>query len=575
MPKAPPLNILLLTIGVVLYCSIMQLFRAPYSDETLYLHDLIIIAECFQNGQWIGSESVGLHGWLFKIPSALLVLFFGSHIGLTSIPHILMAAACCLLLWKTLREAGLPEPWTSAIPWMLVFNAQFILSSPTFLREIPLLFSTLLLLYFIRSDRHPLWTALAFFLLLEAKEYMFFAWAPAYALGILLLRLNQHDQKIKAITSAATHCAYIFAPSIAYLVLMFTTEAVPVNMFSAKLLGLIQGGFSAEMHNYSRPLANYSVEFEPHFIIQALHLEKILHPRTFSYMALPIAILLPSFVGSIFWFRNTRFTKESLYSIFFWFFLFIFLVRASHSRYLLPAIPLALLFTTTYIREQRKSLSIWVTVTSLLLVLGAISYPIPFKGINLTFSLTLIAIIALAPLFKKSSPIIFTIALCVFTSATGMAANLLLPGNLGRTLKWGKHLEANTILEHAQEEQTIGIIEPFNTFGTYAFYRRQTRDTQEWKYNLHPAVARKAPPTSQQQTKTYALNSSRPNQLLDFISQNNLDCILLVQATGPDEQDDEVDEKLSILKKEFSFQKIPMQGKTLYVVDCTDPKVIP
>ena len=59
------------------FLVVLSLFRDAIKDETIYLRETMIIAELLKKGVWIGDYGVGLHGFLLKMPMALLFIILG------------------------------------------------------------------------------------------------------------------------------------------------------------------------------------------------------------------------------------------------------------------------------------------------------------------------------------------------------------------------------------------------------------------------------------------------------------------------------------------------------------------
>jgi len=102
------LIIFVLAVGVTL-----SLMRYAAKDETGFLIEAATMSDCMLEGRWFGDEAVGWHGFLFKIPAAVLFTIFGRSIFLATFTNVLIAALTCWLCFDILRKLLKSTAWHS------------------------------------------------------------------------------------------------------------------------------------------------------------------------------------------------------------------------------------------------------------------------------------------------------------------------------------------------------------------------------------------------------------------------------------------------------------------------------
>ena len=281
-----------------LYCCISLIFSFASHDESHYLVETARIYECFRNGLWIGNEPVGSHGFLMKIPAALLYLIFGRSVLLARITGILFALISFALCYRLLNKLLKSEKFALAGTFMVFFNPIVSFCALKYLRDVPAM-CMLLLFFNAVIDKRKSWVlGILLLLVLDAKEYLFIVLLPPTLAYIffdeifkflkvkgerlkvegntqllddstthnsttpgtasqVISEIQNHKSKIqnKSTAYCLLHTAYytlarslaILAPGAIYLLLMLYTSAIPINNTLVTMLGLTKSGFGREL----------------------------------------------------------------------------------------------------------------------------------------------------------------------------------------------------------------------------------------------------------------------------------------------------------------------------------------
>jgi len=191
---SPGLARTVLIISVLAAGIILSLMRYAAKDETGFLIEAATMSDCILEGRWFGNEAVGWHGFIFKIPAAVLFTIFGRSVFLATFTNIIIAAFTCWLCFGILRKLLNSTAWAFAGTWLVITSYHFVLSLPTFLRDIPVLFTVLLLISAIINKRNRWIIGLCMLLILDAKEGVFFALAPGFVVWVVLDELCSRAQ---------------------------------------------------------------------------------------------------------------------------------------------------------------------------------------------------------------------------------------------------------------------------------------------------------------------------------------------------------------------------------------------
>ncbi|MCP4156474.1 MAG: hypothetical protein GY757_52660 [bacterium] len=252
----------LLLAVVFITGMILALFRNASADEVYYLTEALQMSDCFAGGRWIGNMEVGFHGFLYKIPAALLFLITGPSVFAATAVNILIAVSAVYLTYLIYLHILKAPRWALAGSFLVFTSVFFLRALPTFLRDTPVVFTLLLFIYLNLKKKNKWVVGLSLMLLLDAKESTFFMVLPGYVLWVLYdeYRKKKKNPGNKLIPACADRLLAGFIPVILFLVLMLTTTVVPLNPVISKIFGLNYGGFSTflERFNYNQTTLNSS-----------------------------------------------------------------------------------------------------------------------------------------------------------------------------------------------------------------------------------------------------------------------------------------------------------------------------
>jgi hypothetical protein len=245
-------------LGVVL-----SFFTNTLPDETKYLHETKIIADCFSNYEWFGNEAVGTHGFLFKIPVALLFTVFGTSYFIAEIFNLLLVVISIIILYKICFIIFDNNFWTSLSVFMFFSSYQSIKVFASYTREFPALLALLIFFFLIIQRKNYFFIGLAFLLVHDAKEYVSFIFSIPLIAWIIVdtYKMNRNSYLFKILN----RLILVFIPTIVYLFLMLYTSLVPFNSTTSKILMLRQNsvftksfGFGARTVPFIRSKENYN-----------------------------------------------------------------------------------------------------------------------------------------------------------------------------------------------------------------------------------------------------------------------------------------------------------------------------
>jgi len=507
---------ILIGLCLVLGLSVLP-FRNATLDDDLYLWETSIMTEALSRGEWIGDYAVGTHGFLFKLPVALVFLLTGPSLEIATVWNILLACVSLYLFYKILKEY-FPKGIYPFLGTLLLFcNFQFILNLPTYMREIPVLLGFLVVLYTLVKQK-PYWiTGLAMLLVLDGKEYVLFMIAPALAIYVLIREWKGFN--LKTVWETLKSGIQMFLPTIAFLAIMIFTSIIPVNMFALSIIpGVTEGGVEYHIDHFSVEKAtenrieegapeiqkNIPVEKEgvkSVFSVILSYIGKILYPRSFSFISIPKVIFFPAFLTSILLF--SKFFKKRDYTfisfaLILWSYILVFVLRASFDRYLFPILPVVVYFFVIFIKdlikERKKFLSVLV-ITAVLAFLG-LFFEVDYIAIKVVLNIIVLLLytgyfIGYPRLYKKAKLMSSTL----FVVLSGITFSVIAyffyaNGQLYYYRLWGKDYEVKKVIEYFDEDENIMINDPgWNML--INVYRGDNRYNPEWKWEFKDWVPRK------------------------------------------------------------------------------------
>lgn len=609
--KQTKIAILIIVINFIIL-SIIAHFRFAIYDEKLYLHETVMMSEILKQGKWIGNYGVGVHGFIFKLPIAILFIFTGPSIYLATIFHIILASITIWIFYLFLTKNLKIRKWSILILLLLITNYSFFSWSLTFHREIPVIFSLILFSYnLINKNKKILLNSLFLLLVFEAKEYVFFTILPP--LFVYQLFLNKYFLK------TIKNFFLLLLPSFIYIYLMFNSSIVPINMFNASLLGFNGNSFSYQTKNtlpqqtlsdlstytnnnvsfnlYKKILQNNSLNEIPQtnlfikgttiLLLASSYLEKLFYISTFSFQGIPIIILIPAFITSIYLFNKWKYKHPKLLfiNLFYWFYLFIYIIRTSHQRYILPLIPFNFIFFYLFLQLILQRYQQFKPYFKKILLISSATTLITLLYQNIDnqrhlfniFSTLIILSLYFFLFYKRKYKntlakllIILVISFSLFINIYSIATkNQIYKSNL-----WGINGEADKIAQLIKPEDTIFIDckSGSNSEFTYLIniFRKNNYLPIEWHWKLDKnKINRKLDQASIKSNFYYYISLEDIEKFKSQIKKNNINKIILLKSDIAD-QKFPLEIYINILRNEkwVKLEKIEqLKNKKIFIFD--------
>lgn len=390
----------------------LSFFRNASADESYYLKEAVLIAELMKKGLWLGDYGVGLHGILFKLPVGLAFIILGRpSIFVATLFTIILNVSSLFLFYKIIKRYFLKDNFAIWATILLSVAFHFLETTISFNRDIPAVFTVLLFLYLFLKNSNMWLIGFSLLLMLDAKEHVFLTVAPAYGIYLLIsgfykVRKVELWKKIKEILVKSLSGYFL---SFVWIVLMFCTSIVPMNMFVASILGFTEGGLMWSASQFSIDAASQNLMYEGGKEIAKLsdidllrtalncpakdeensinsnvvneevvtleekdkicesifckimnlgdivlsYIGKILYPRTFSFISIPKIMALPAIIYSLSLLITWLKKKDSriILPIILLLNVLIVILRASHGRYLLCVAPIFVLLFVMFIKS--------------------------------------------------------------------------------------------------------------------------------------------------------------------------------------------------------------------------------
>jgi len=595
--KFNPKYIFYLMVGLfsMLYIF-LGIFRDVVADESLYLRESLLIADSIKSFRWFGNLGVGLHGFLFKIPVAILFIFTGPSAYVATFYNIFLAILCILLFYRIVNLIIKNEYWVLGTVFLLLTSFRFASSTPTYLRETPVLLTVLYLIYTVITNKNKWVVGLSFLLMLDAKEHVFYSLVPGYMAYSIVYEasVTKHQRLYTLIKKTILHLYQAFSLSTIYLILMFFTGSIPLNMFNASILGITDQGLSWQMNQFSvqqatdnnikssdaktislidltqatNPIKGFLIKIINTFL---LYLGKILYPRTFSFLSVPKIIIIPSlfmsFVMAKKWFRGKN-IPLLLLPILYWIYLIIFILRSSHGRYLFPIVPIILIFFVFFLRDgfKNKKLSVIVLFSTLIFVIGGLVFETSYvteKILLNAFLFSQLTLLFYLTHYRKRTLTyfyVFTIICLGVATISAFAAFSLFRGQLGSVQRFGINRECSKIVSHLNLRDAVWI----NNIGwgqLFYFYRYNTVIEPEWFWVLPKWVPKKNMLKTVGIPNTFEFGWTNTEEFKQEVYQRGLNKVVLIKSLVPN--------------KVFSYQEkesVLMQQSWLSLKDTLDLK---
>ncbi len=507
------------------------------------------MARCLEEGRWFGNAPVGLHGFLFKLPAALVFLATGPSVTAATFINILYAMLAAWLCYLIFLRVTTSSQWALAGALLLITSYHFIDTLPTFLREIPALLSVLVLLYGIVTKKKLLWTIIGLLLILDSREILYFMILPGLWLYIIWSRRHEGKKKIITLSLAC------LLPFFVTAMLMLFTGLVPLNPRIPYILGLHEGGFLRALQ-WKFASTGLPLPLQPATWLSPTGVDgsaaatwfwslltHLLGPKGLSLVSIPKFILIPAIAMGWRlqkqWLRNIASPMAAFPFMALPPLTLVILTRSS-GRHLLPFAPILILSFILFIRDGIRDIRFFrrVLIVTSAAIAGEMFFPHPKLLLNLTLqALVIIALWAYYFLRSQSEkklvliawvPIAI-IALTTFGSAIG--ASVLLPGQIGRTLTWGRHSQIPLIVTHLPRQKPVWInANPLLvSFFTHQDFFPPNLARQYFQNFFHIPKSRRIKPPHPQ-----LIHSFHWGDIDDFIynlGQQGIDTVIMVSST--------------------------------------------
>jgi hypothetical protein len=611
--KKHSVKIALAICGAVFFLGIVLtiFFRAPHTDETLYLRETVVMSESIRNGEWFGNYGVGVHGFLFKLPVALIFLLTGPSVFVATLFHVLLASISCYLVYRISKyHIGMTGFWPVATMILFASGHQFLTTFATYFREAPVVFMVLVLIDATLSKKNYWIIGIILMILLDAKEHVFFSIVPGYGLWMIYDQFFVKKEKRQIISfsfirETFTRFTAVFLPSAVFLILMFTTALIPINMFNAYILQLTswgelqvsvetatentQGETGKQITRISKPNVALDESSPLQFLNPVIdvtnatlsYVGKIFYPRTFGLLSTPLIFTVPAVIMSIYMFRKWRKSNKNvllLLPFLLWMYILTYMLHRGHGRYLFPISPVIMIFFVTFLSEKLKvktSQSIFLDVV--ICVIISLFFESNFIGPKIALHammLTALGLYLYIKYVKKSLiPIASIIAVVVFSLATasvGLAYMMSVQqrGQIIKPLIWGYSMEADNVVSLVDNSDVIWI-NNIDWSVLPHFYRQDVGTEPEWYWRLKSFVPKKHMLGQLEKKKTFSENWETEEELQMMVKQNNIERLIFVESEFNDfEFMNEYDINTIRQYDWLSFvSSHNMQNKTAYLFD--------
>ncbi len=309
---------------------------------------------------------------------------------------------------------------------------------------------------------------------------------------------------------------FCYAPAALYIVLMFTTSLIPLNIYNAYILGLIHTGITDMVRSttgggvHGKGTAIARLEQTPGVRLMGLsvflktgYLSKFFMPRVISFMSLPKIITVPALVHSlILVFKRPFLGNSNIKLIFFltWSFFLTFYFRHSHARYLFGATPLIIILFLLFIRRIGFRLrdTVIFIVTAFIIVIGLafeVQWPLVKVFLNAGLLIVLAMIILASKLksaYSERLKSAFLLTLAAAMAGAFFSANIVKDwGQIFRSLAHGYCGEIWRVVKYMGPKERIMTNLDGLDWRLVMFYRSERIETPEYAWQLASSVPKK------------------------------------------------------------------------------------
>lgn len=569
-------------IAVFILLTILSFTRNSIKDENLYLRETVVMSEVLKSGEWFGNHGVGVHGFVFKLPIALIFMFTGPNVIIPTLFTLLLSLLTAFLFFKILREHFKFNGWALAGLLLFIMSFEFIRTTPTYLRDIPALFTVLLFIYYFLKKKSSWILGLIFLLMMDAKEHVFYMIGLGYGFWIMLNGYMSYSNWVHKIQYMVVEGFKVFFPVLVYQYLMFFTGIVPINMFNASILGLIDTGTDWAKKNFnvnvatsnliadeaSRDIYQISTEsikerlssspapkltiWSPieviiEWINTALrYIGKVSYPRSFSFISIPKIVIAPALIASIFmfikWIKNwKKYNLKVMLVMILWAYLFIYVFRSSHGRYLLSIIPVVTIFYVIFLRDllYNTKTTRWILLITCLYILLGLYFEITFVWQKALLEVFLmLQLIFLMHLHSWKSKLvhlfslIYVVTLGLITTGTSLIFSMQL-GQLSEYTKWGSSHQVEKVVKQFERDDKI-ILNQIGWDVLPNAYRYDMSVQPEWKWKLKDSLPKKDLLIIPPEPNTYVMHFGNVTSLYKFVVENDIDKVGIIKSHLPD-----------------------------------------
>lgn len=584
----------------------LSFFRDSISDENIYLGNSIEIANILKGGEWIGNYGIGLHGFLNKLVLGIVFIFTGPSVFIATLINIVFSILSGILFYKILLKHFKFSQIYSLLGVMLLFcSYQFLMYTPTFFRDIPALFFILLIVDSILDKKSKWTTGLFLLLLLDSKEHVFYTIAPAFVIWIGIESFIQNKRNLWFwIKDFVLNNIKIFLPSLIFLILMFTTSIIPLNMYNASILGLVKGGLESMASNFELEAATYNRDIAvntdtarimPTTTIHAQqsvfftfigsylniflsYLGKILYPRTFSFLSVPFVILIPSlfvaFKMGIEWFRKKE-TSKLVLPLMLFVYLSIYILHASISRYILPISPVIFLFYLIFLKNisSKKIFTKKLLLITMLFIIGGLYFEYSYIFVKVFINLIVLGLYLFIYLDKSKNKSFLKLSGIVLLSFFYMGTSLLASymfGQIKGYRLYGYNRECEKIVSLVSKHDVVWINDIYWN-GLPFILREENLGKAEWTWSLKEWIPKKKLLKESKGSKTYSFYWPNEEFLKTNIKANEINKIVYIKLHKYSEKENLLlQDRLDILLNSNWLKldkQLDMKNKTVYIFD--------
>lgn len=580
---------------LILFCLLIGIvslvFKNATLDDDLYLWETSIMTEALRRGEWFGDYGVGTHGFIFKLPVALVFLVTGPSLAIATVWNIVLACISLYIFYKILEDV-FPDTVYPFLGVLLLFcNFQFILNLPTYMREFPVFLSVLIAIYAFMKRKSYWLIGLTLVLILDAKEYVLFMILPALLIYVLIKEWKGFN--FKTMSTYLKSFLPLFLPVILFTLLMIFTSIVPVNMYTLSVIpGVTEGGVEYQIKHFKTELSTTNrIEEEAPTLQKEIKVEdsfwqkiykgivsytgKILYPRSFSFLSIPKMIFIPAFLTSILLFKKKWKDKDFFYillSLILWSFTFVFIFRASFDRYLFPVLPVVVFFFISFLKDLKKCKEKFYTVIIISGILSffglffEVDYILIKIFLNLLVLLMYLLYISLQGKFKDME--IWLIGILSIITFSVVAFFFYANGQLHQYLLWGNDYEVEEVVSHFNDDEKV-ILNDVGWDILVKVYRGDNKWDSEWKWVLQDWVPRKNELKEFEKFTSYNMFGKSIRSDKVFIEDNEIEKIGLLVSNLENEAfsyQDRLDDYLNAdwLKLRDT---VDLKNKRLYIFD--------